>query len=72
MVGAVIVLRKKMPDADRPYRTYGYPFVPSVYIVLASFVILNLAYLAPFTSGMGYVLVFAGIPVYFLWRRQAR
>jgi APA family basic amino acid/polyamine antiporter len=72
MVGAVIVLRKKMQDVERPYRTFGYPFVPLVYIVLAAFVILDLAYLAPFTSGMGYVLVLAGIPVYFFWQRQAR
>ena len=70
MVGAVIVLRKKMPDAERPYRTFGYPFVPLVYIVLATFVILDLAYLAPFTSGMGYGLVLAGVPVYFFWQRQ--
>jgi APA family basic amino acid/polyamine antiporter len=72
MVGAVIVLRKKLPDVERPYRTFGYPFVPLVYIVLATFVILDLAYLAPFTSGMGYVLVLAGIPVYFFWQRQTR
>ena len=71
MVGAVIVLRRKQPQAERPYRTFGYPFVPLLYIALALLVVLDLAYLAPATSGIGYLLVLTGIPVYFLWRRKA-
>ncbi|PYJ09010.1 MAG: amino acid transporter [Verrucomicrobia bacterium] len=66
---AVIVLRKRQPEADRPYRTWGYPVVPIVSVVLAAFLILDLAYLAPTTSGIGYLLVLTGIPVYFIWRR---
>lgn len=72
MVAAVIVLRKKMPNIERPYKTFGYPIVPLIYIILATLIILDLAYLAPFTSGMGYLFVLAGIPVYFFWKRQAR
>jgi APA family basic amino acid/polyamine antiporter len=68
MVGAVIVLRRKQPDTPRPYRTFGYPFVPLLYIALAALVILDLAYLTPATAGIGYLLVLTGIPVYFLWR----
>ncbi|HYX41547.1 MAG TPA: APC family permease, partial [Pyrinomonadaceae bacterium] len=68
MVGAVIVLRRKQPEAARPYRTFGYPFVPIIYITLAALVVLDLAYLTPFTSGIGYLLVLTGIPVYFIWR----
>jgi len=71
MVGAVIVLRRKQPEAARPYRTFGYPFVPIIYITLAALVVLDLAYLTPFTSGIGYLLVLTGIPVYFIWRKQA-
>jgi basic amino acid/polyamine antiporter, APA family len=69
LVVAVIVLRKSRPDAPRPYRTWGYPLVPIVSVVLAAFLIVDLAYLAPTTSGIGYLLVLTGIPVYFIWRR---
>jgi len=71
MVGAVIVLRRKAPKAERPYRTFGYPVVPVIYIALALLLVLDLAYLTPATSGIGYLLVLTGIPVYFIWRRSA-
>jgi APA family basic amino acid/polyamine antiporter len=71
MVGAVIIMRRKAPRAARPYRTLGYPFVPIIYIVLALLLVLDLAYLSPATSGIGYLLVLAGLPVYFIWRRSA-
>lgn len=71
MVGAVIVMRRKAPQIERPYRTLGYPIVPLIYIVLAVLIVLDLAYLAPSTSGIGYLLVLTGIPVYFLWRKRA-
>jgi APA family basic amino acid/polyamine antiporter len=70
MVGAVIVMRRKAPEVARPYRTWGYPFVPLIYILLAVLIVFDLAYLAPTTSGIGYLLVLTGIPVYFLWRRK--
>jgi APA family basic amino acid/polyamine antiporter len=70
LVIAVIVLRKKRPDADRPYRMRGYPMVPIISVVLAAFLILDLAWLAPTTSGIGYLFVLSGIPVYFIWRRR--
>jgi len=72
MVGALIVMRRKAPDMERPYRTFGYPVVPVIYIVIALLLILDLAYLTPMTSGIGYLLVLTGIPVYFLWRKQAK
>ena len=68
MVGAVIVMRRKAPEIERPYRTIGYPIVPLIYIVLAGLFIVDLAILAPSTSGIGYLLVFTGIPIYFVWR----
>jgi APA family basic amino acid/polyamine antiporter len=71
MVGAVIVMRRKAPTAPRPYRTFGYPFVPIIYITLALLLVLDLAYLSPATSGIGYLLVLTGIPVYFIWRKTA-
>ena len=72
MVGAVIVMRRKAPEIPRPYRTFGYPVVPLIYIILAGLFILDLAYLAPATSGIGYLLVFTGIPVYLVWSRRTR
>jgi APA family basic amino acid/polyamine antiporter len=71
MVGAVFVMRRKAPDLERPYRTIGFPIVPVVYIAIALLLVLDLAYLTPKTAGIGYLLVLTGIPVYFLWRRQA-
>ena len=68
MVGAVIVLRKKMPAAERPYRTWGYPIVPLIYIAIAGLLIIDLAWLAPTTSGIGVLIVLSGIPVYLAWR----
>jgi len=70
MVGAVIVMRRKAPEIERPYHTFGYPLVPLIYIVLAGLFIIDLAYLRPSTSGIGYLLVFTGIPVYLVWRRR--
>jgi APA family basic amino acid/polyamine antiporter len=68
MVGAVFVLRRKQPDAERPYRTPGYPLVPLVYITIATLLTFDLIYLARDTSGIGFLLVLTGLPVYFLWR----
>jgi APA family basic amino acid/polyamine antiporter len=71
MVGAVIVMRHKAPTLERPYRTFGYPFVPAVYILIAALFVIDLAYLAPSTSGIGYLIVLTGIPVYLVWRTRA-
>jgi APA family basic amino acid/polyamine antiporter len=72
MVAAVIVMRRKAPDLERPYSTYGYPYVPLVYILLALLLILDLAYLTFWTAGIGYLIVLAGLPVYFIWRRKLK
>ncbi|HEY6807898.1 MAG TPA: amino acid permease [Gemmatimonadales bacterium] len=71
MVGAVFVLRRRTPAAPRPYRTWGYPVTPAIYLALALVLIADLAYLTPATSGMGYVLTLTGVPVYLWWRRRA-
>ena len=71
LVLAVILLRRKQPTAERPYRTWGYPVVPIISIVLATLLTIDLAYLAPTTSGIGIAIVLTGIPVYLLWRKRA-
>jgi APA family basic amino acid/polyamine antiporter len=71
MVGAVIVMRRKAPQNERPYKTFGYPVVPLIYILLALLLVIDLAFLKPTTSGIGYLLVLTGIPVFLIWRRRA-
>ena len=70
MVAAVIVMRRKAASVERPYRTFGYPLVPLIYIVLAFLFVIDLGYLAPRTSGIGYLIVLTGIPAYLVWRKQ--
>ncbi len=71
MVG-LFVLRRKRPEAGRPYRAFGYPIVPAIYILVASLIALDLL-LSPKTqpnTWPGLLIVLAGVPVYFLWRRK--
>ncbi|PYL68620.1 MAG: amino acid transporter, partial [Verrucomicrobia bacterium] len=71
MIAALMVLRRKRPDAERPYRTWGYPLVPIISILVAGLLIIDLAFLAPATSGIGMFIVLTGVPVYFFWRKRA-
>jgi len=71
MVVAVILLRRKRPNAERPCRTLGYPIVPIISIVLSALLTFDLAWLAPATSGTGILIVLTGVPAYFLWRLRA-
>jgi APA family basic amino acid/polyamine antiporter len=66
----LFVLRKKMPDAHRPYKAFGYPFVPALYIVLTSLVCLDLLVYKTFNTGMGLVIIALGVPVYFLFKQK--
>ena len=68
MIVAVVVLRRRAPDVQRPYKTWGYPIVPALYVCLAVLLVVDLAYLAPATSGIGYLIVASGVPVYLVWR----
>jgi APA family basic amino acid/polyamine antiporter len=65
-VAGVFRLRAKRPDAPRPYRTWGYPFVPGAYVVTATAILLVLFAYRPATTWPGLVIVLVGIPVYFL------
>src|SRR5213083_1762251 len=72
MVAAVMLLRRKRPDEYRPYRTWGYPFVPIISILVAGLLTVDLACLAPTTSGIGMLIVLTGVPAYFFWHKLAR
>ena len=69
-VTAVIILRRRRPEMERPYRTWGYPVTPVIFLILSLFVTFTLIFLAPTTAGVGYLLALSGVPVYFLWRRR--
>ena len=70
LVVTVIVLRRKNPELPRPYRTWGYPIVPLVSLTLATLLIVDLAWLAPSTSGIGFLIVLSGFPAFLIWNRQ--
>jgi basic amino acid/polyamine antiporter, APA family len=67
MVGAVVAFRWKFPEMPRPYRTMAYPLPVITYITLAVLLVVDFIYLNSRTSGKGFVIVVAGIPVYLIW-----
>ena len=62
----IFILRKKMPNADRPYKAFGYPFLPMLYIVIASAICISLLITKFSTCGWGVLIMLTGIPVYYL------
>lgn len=71
-IAGIFILRKTKPDAERPYKAIGYPFLPAVYIVLAAAICIDLLIFKPNYTYPGLLIVLLGVPVYFLWKRQAR
>jgi APA family basic amino acid/polyamine antiporter len=71
-VGALFVLRRKRPDAPRPYRCTGYPYLPALYLVMAGAWALNSVVTRPKETLIGIVIVFLGAPFYAFWRWQLR
>jgi APA family basic amino acid/polyamine antiporter len=68
---AVIVLRRKRPDLVRPYRTVGYPAVPLLFVAAALVLLVSTAVQFPRESLMGVVLIAAGLPFYFHWKKAS-
>ena len=68
-VAGVIVLRRSRPDLARPYRMWGYPYTTLAFILIGGAFMLNTLVQRPGPSLIGLVIMAAGIPVYFLWRR---
>jgi APA family basic amino acid/polyamine antiporter len=66
----VIILRRKMPDAHRPYKAWGYPVVPAIYILFCLYLCFNTIITRPREAAIGTALILAGIPVYLLLRRK--
>lgn len=68
-IGSLFVLRFRAPDAPRPYRAFGYPYLPLLYIVMAIWICFELLRYKPQYTWPGLVIVCLGIPVYFIWSR---
>lgn len=66
----IFVLRIRRPNADRPYKAFGYPVVPVLYILAATGIMGVLLLYETQTAGMGMVIVLLGLPVYWLWKRR--
>lgn len=66
----LFVLRRKQPDAERPYRAFGYPLIPAVYVFLCAFIMLDLLVVKPQYSWPSFLIILSGIPVYFFWRAR--
>ena len=69
-VAAVFVLRRRAPDAPRPFRAWGYPLAPAIYAIGSAAIVVNGLYRAPGPTGAGALVIAAGLPVYLVFRRQ--
>jgi len=68
-VAGIFRLRKSRPDAERPYKAFGYPVLPALYIVAATAISIDLLIYKPTYTWPGIVIVLLGIPVYYIWTR---
>jgi basic amino acid/polyamine antiporter, APA family len=71
-IGGLFVLRFKRPDEPRPYRTFGYPILPALYILMAIFIDGVLLRYKPQFTWPGLIIVLLGVPVYFLFNGRMR
>ncbi|MGE5341061.1 MAG: APC family permease [Candidatus Omnitrophota bacterium] len=68
-VSSIFILRKKRPDADRPYKAFGYPVIPALYVLACGFIMFTLLVYKPKYTWPGLFIVLLGIPVYYVWRK---
>jgi APA family basic amino acid/polyamine antiporter len=64
----IFILRKKRPDAERPYKALGYPILPALYVLCASAIAIDLLIYKTQYSGSGLIIVLLGIPVFYIWK----
>lgn len=69
-VAGIFILRRKRPDIERPYKAFGYPFIPALYIALAALFTLNVLYTKPQFTVPGLLIVGLGVPVYYWMRKK--
>lgn len=69
--GAVIILRRQAPQMPRPYKTWGYPVVPIVFILFAIWLMINTIIEAPRDAAIGVGIMLLGLPIYFYWKKKS-
>jgi APA family basic amino acid/polyamine antiporter len=67
-VTGLFVLRYRLPNAERPYKAFGYPIIPALYVLLCAAIMVDLLIVRPVYTWPGLIIVLTGIPVYYLWR----
>ena len=67
---SVFSLRKKFPDMPRPYKTWGYPYVPVLFIIASFIIMINTLIEKPVESIAGIIITLIGVPVYYYWKRK--
>jgi len=67
-VVGIFILRRSKPDAERPYKAFGYPVLPALYVLAAAAIAVDLLVFKPRFTWPGMVIVLLGIPVYYIWR----
>ena len=70
-VAAVFVLRRRQPDAHRPFRAWGYPWAPGIFVAASALMLVNEVWRNPRTSAAGLAVIAAGIPMYWWMKRRA-
>ena len=71
-VGAVFVLRRTRPELPRPYRTWGYPVVPVLFLLASVGMMVNALWTDPINTGVTFGIILVGLPVYFAWRAWSK
>ena len=71
-VAGVFVLRRKRPDLPRPYRVWGYPWVPLVFLIASLGMVVNALWTEPWKTGVTLLIILAGVPLFYLWKRLTR
>jgi APA family basic amino acid/polyamine antiporter len=71
-VTGIFILRKKKPEAVRPYKAFGYPIIPALYVIICIAIAVDLLFFKPGYTWPGLIIVLLGIPVFFLWRAFAK
>jgi len=72
VTSSVFVLRRRMPEAARPYRTLGYPLVPAVFVLVSAWLVVNTLIEKRVESVAGLVLILAGLPLFYWFRSTMR
>ena len=69
-VAAIFVLRAREPEAPRPYRAWGYPVTPAIFVFVSAAIVLNALYTDPKVTLTGAAIILAGVPLYFYFKRK--